>query len=218
MRKLNIVLALLAVLVWGKVIYVISHQQSTNDWMRDRVVLLHSNVGSCTGVAVKAPSGKVYTLTAAHCRELIVNSMVMAQLENGTEVPLKMVAIDIKHDLMLLSDANDEKAEKSITIADKIEDKHLAVHTMTRGLGLPSHRADGEFLKEITFMFPSRDSASSEMQITEMMITAHADPGSSGGPVLNDREELVGIVSCILNSQITTIVQLKDIKAFLNGH
>jgi hypothetical protein len=199
---------------------------------RDRVVLIHSNAGSCTGVKIQAPSGINYILTAGHCRGLVVDGLVDVKFEDGTEHTVRQVSEDLNSDLLLLEAADKE----SVSIADKaaIHDK---VHTMTHGRGLSAYRTDGELLEEdmvhIPFFPIANDADVNNCQAPKFEIipqifflvcaihgmqtqsTAWIIPGSSGGPLFNANSELIGIASATSPDRISSWVTLKDIKAFL---
>ncbi len=183
-------------------------KQTPDEYSRERVVLLHSLLGSCTGVEVRSPKGKVYTLTAGHCIALFFDETlsVTARLEDGREYSVKIVAKDKNADLLLLQGVGD----KSVLIADKAPVIHEHIHTMTHGLGFPSYRTDGEVLMEQIVSILDIPTC------FELFVTAQVYPGSSGGPILNSKEELVGIVSISMGETIFSgTVTLRDIKAFL---
>lgn len=229
---------ILAVLLMMSALVVTSlyARQSPNDYVRDRVVLLSSTRGTCSGVEIRSPSGKPLTLTAGHCSELLVNGKMVAETEDGKKYTLSLVALDPKSDLMLLTGIPGRHLE----IAAKYESKHQHVHTMTHGDGMPSYRTDGEILKETdnqvtVFVIMSDADLTAcrvkggktmitsffEMSCIEiyhsMMTTAKVVPGSSGGPVLNDKEQLIGIVSISNQIGFSGMVTIQDIHAFLKG-
>lgn len=226
-RRLLILCALTSILLGMAVCY-----KSNDTYDRERVVLLHGPKGTCTGVSVKAPSGKLYTLTARHCSDMLVKDKILARLEDETEVELKLVAIDPKSDLMLLSASMGESTKVASSVG-----KHERVHTMTHGLGMPSYRTEGEYLiiQDVPVI---SGYAMSLQQIKEcqakhgtiemlviipvcsikyhvMMMTAAVEPGSSGGPVFNSSEKLVGIVSLKGEDGLSGATPLESIITFL---
>lgn len=205
----------------------------SDSYIRDRVVMLKGDVGGCTGIEVKAASGKIYTLTAGHCKGITTTGVYKATLEDGSEVELKKVAISVKDDLMLLTAASD----KSIDIATSIF-QHQPIHTMTHGELYPSHRSDGEILEERIIqvaMYPLLTEEDTDQcrkdgntmgfsffegpvcvaNLLNLMSTARVRPGSSGGPALNDANQLIGIVSTTEESGISGLVPLRIIQQFM---
>lgn len=212
----------------------IMDNKSSDEYLRDRVVLLQSSKASCSGVSVKAPSGKSYVLTAAHCVVVLSEqNEVQGTLEDGTKVLLHEVDIDAFADLMLLSDAG----VPGLEVADKMA-KHEKIHTMTHGRAMMSYRTDGEIVdrRDLHIMesFIGSDDdvaacrAKPEHDIGEgpfglpvcaktlhlTGMTAHVEPGSSGGPIVDSRNRLVGIVSAT-DGVFGYMVNLEDVKAFL---
>ncbi|CAM6005996.1 unnamed protein product [Sphagnum balticum] len=187
-----------------------SNVKASDDYIRDRVVLLHGDPGTCTGVQVIAPSGAVYVLYAAHCAGLAENGHVLALDETGVDYEIEIIDIDEVHDLMLLSshDLNGIAVAKSLS-------PHEKIHTITHGQGYPSFRTDGEILEErtediavfriVTPMGLLKCLSVSNQRVEldpkkkpycvqskdMMMSTAPILHGSSGGPAVNDAGELI---------------------------
>lgn len=214
------------------------HKKASDSYVRSTVVLLKSPSGSCTGVQVEGAKGGVYVLTAAHCRPLLIDDKVLAVNEDGAETVLSFVAEDPTSDLMLLTGS---AIFGHVAIAKDLG-FHEHVHAMTHGHGAPTYRTDGEILDRFTVSFLAFEilaekdidaclaKPKNEIKVdfmsgrvycvatmSEQRTTAGAIPGSSGGPLLNDSGELVGIVSCgnpdlpIFNFYVT----LSDIQKFL---
>lgn len=210
------------------------HELKRSDaYIRHRVLLLFSATEACTGVEIVAPSGKHYTISAAHCKDLVINNKVQAKDEDGKVHQIDFIGLDPEHDLMLLGPADD----KAIPVA-KDDHAHEKIHTITHGMALPSYRTDGELLEEKTVTVNgepiespeelekcpitpySRPAAGifglyCELKLTLMLSTAMVMPGSSGGPALNKDGELIGIVSISDGDKLSGLVPLRDIQAML---
>jgi S1-C subfamily serine protease len=213
---------------------------SQDDWARSKVYTLQSKQGMCSGVAVKGDSGKDYILTAGHCSPLIDSiGNITAIDEDGQTYTLKVVEEDPYADLMLLESAG----ERGVKVADEVE-THEHIWTMTHGHAMPSHRSDGEALENRPASFPLFQVTTPDQLIacnqvpkqssvlilneqgiavicimseTALASTAAIQPGSSGGPVFNDKNELAGIVSAT-DGTFSYFVTLNDIHRFLRAY
>lgn len=209
---------------------------TTDSYSRDRVVMLKGANGQCTGVQVVAPSGLIYILTARHCEAILSNGRATAILENGRKATTIEIAIDPNSDLMLMTPVTADY----LTIADSAM-KYQRVHTMTHGNGLPSFRTDGALLEvkdiaidigPITNIIDALNCQLKKDQVIipgeppvcakklhSMASTAYVIPGSSGGPLLDAHNRVVGIASATrYGSIVSFFVTLSDIKRFLRNH
>lgn len=227
------ILYLMVVIFGGTAI--LKHVKSQDSYIRQRVVQLQSERGGCSGIQIQVPSGKVYTLTAKHCYGLLENGKIKSTNEQGKSEMISFVAIDDKADLLLLTAP---AHALSIQVGLKM-DKHEHIHTITHGALFPSYRTDGEILEELTIhaaLFPIMEPDDFErclankmepimdmdlgiicaMSENVMMTTAMVAPGSSGGPMLNEAGDLVGIVS-VSSGPFSGMVPIQDIQDFLVG-
>lgn len=206
-----------------------------DSYVRNRVVLLYTANAYCTGVEVVVPSGKTYTLTARHCKALLDSTdHILAKDEDGKDYRIKLIAVDPNSDLMLLQGIG----VPGLKIADKIY-SHEKVHTITHGGGMPSFRTDGELVKDIDMNINMGNILTDEdavkcksiknttisdkfmpplclIRLHLMLSTAVIIPGSSGGPLLDENQNIVGIVSAVGGSSMFgAYVTLSDIQKFI---
>lgn len=191
------------------------NQFAKDNYVRDRTLLLLTpGVGSCTGIKIISPKEhKAYVLTAAHCHALAITdivtgkSVLLSRNENGDKAELEVLEVNVDMDMMLLS----SPYEDGLNIADKTY-LHQHVHSITWGMGMPPFRTDGEILFPETLWNAFGMGGLSLRTITTMPVI----PGSSGGPMLNDNNELVGVVLALfVGTPFTQESSLSDIKTFL---
>lgn len=199
---------------------------------RSRTVMLVSTEGSCSGTQIKAPSGKDYILSAAHCKPIAFGdgSQILVIDEQRHMYPRKIIAIDVKKDLLLVEGI---PYMEGVPIAKSARTGDV-VMSFTHGLGLPAYEAVGKLLGPVhTIFIPKAMEDEADMakcrhpiisfmglfcmephrtQETSMKVL----PGSSGGGVLNMSGEIVGVVSAGDTSTFMgELVSLKDIRQFL---
>lgn len=203
--------------------------------IRSRIVMLKSERGSCSAEQIQTPSGKDLIISAAHCLPLAKNGMVEVVSEDGTKLMRKIIAEDPQSDLLLIEGMPNLKGLKIAPHSHK----HQHVRTFTHGSGYDTYKTEGVLVQNAKIQIgisevssPEDEAACRKMpkndvlqslfgsiciiNVEEMASTAKVVPGSSGGAVLNDAGELVGVVSATDNSgSFSYFVRLIDIQAFL---
>lgn len=212
----------------------------SESYIHDRVVRISSPHGMCSGEQVHSPSGADYILTAAHCKILSDNGNYKITREDGSVLIRKQIAEDPNSDLMLLEGV---PGLRGLDIASDLK-KNEHVRTFTHGKNMDTYKTEGEIImiKEIQIMIsiinsPEEADACSKMpknkvmsamppfdmiqacilDVKEVAMTAKIVPGSSGGPVVSDSGELLGVCSAS-DGDFNYIVDLSDIVKFLHAY
>lgn len=210
----------------------------SDSYIRDRAVKLSSAKGSCSGVQVRAPSGVDYILTAAHCRVLAEDGSILVTKEDGSVLLRKVIQEDSQSDLLLLQGLPNVRG---LSIADyNMRFNH--VRTFTHGAGLSTYKTDGHTIqdREIQVLVSLGDDPEAPpcegakyrkmavesifgdmmaciMDVEETVTDAMIVPGSSGGMIVDDSGDIVGIVSAG-GGGFGFLVRIQDIHNFLRGY
>lgn len=208
-------------------------------YIKAQVMKIYSGAGMCSGEQIIAPSGKTYILTAAHCRSLSdASGSFTVKTEDGRILQRKLIAEDPFSDLLLLE--GDVILPGLHIGGDLSESQHL--RTYTHGKRHETYRTDGEAIEIEQSQVMIKQLENPEEHCSEMpkikereipsvfgtfriclldtlqtSTTAKVVPGSSGGPVVDDRGNLVGVVSAT-DGDFGFLVTPKDIKAFLSNY
>ena len=174
------------------------------DVRNELVLLKRVDHGSCSGVRVKY-QGQYFTISAGHCYDLNFEGYVLQFDESGDKQVLEILKVDHVKDLMLLT----SPVHSGVYLADTIV-PHTRVHTITRGAVFPSFRTEGEIFVINRFI--------PELGGYKCISTAPVVPGSSGGPVLSARNQLIGIVSAEDRYGFSYFTCVNDIEAFLDEY
>lgn len=185
--------------------------------------------GMCSGEQVQGASGTNYILTAGHCAVFIEDGSVDVETEDHKKLKRHVVAEDPNSDLMLIEGL---PGIKGFSIANAAYPADW-VKTITHGWNLDTYQTEGTLIqiskidaplfsieegRKCTGMAKLRQEGEyCIMSVWEMISTAMIVPGSSGGAVLNNDNELVGVVSCG-SPPFSDFVTLSDIKAFLKNY
>lgn len=213
--------------------------------LRSKVVkLILPHVGMCSGEQVKAPSGVSYILSAGHCAKLAgPDGQLTIQDEYGHEMKRRVIQEDPNSDLLLLEGL---PGVEGIDIA-KSWHHGEHVRTFTHGNNLPTYKTEGELVSEEQIQValeevfsPDKLTSACDMpkekqidvpfsffkdviihacilDVREIVSTARIVPGSSGGMVVNDDGQLVGVVSAG-NAEWNLFVRPSDIVKFINNY
>jgi hypothetical protein len=204
---------------------------------RARAIRLTGSKGACSGTQIRAASGVDYILTAGHCREITDDDTVMAERPGWPPIVRRIIQVSEKTDLMLVEGLPGFPGLPVATREPRPGDRLTA---LTHGHALDVYRDDGEFIQLKIILVPVRPIASQDdeaacrlpkyrivdllfMRVCVLRIEAMVSkmpgivPGSSGGSVLNDLGELVG-VAFAGDGTFAFIVRSKEIRQFIRGY
>lgn len=212
----------------------------SDDWLRSRTVrIADAQDASCSGEQVRAPSGQDYILTAGHCASLAKDGTVIVITEDGRKLQRRIIEEDPNSDLLLIEGLPNLEG---MSIA-RSHEKREHVRTFTHGSRLDTYRTEGVYIQEqhidvplyiITDQHPESGCNMAKnkildvqffifemkfcaISVSEEVSTAFIVPGSSGGMVVNDSGELVGVVSAT-DTKFGFFVRLYDIHQFIKNY
>lgn len=212
----------------------------SDTYIIDRVVgLTNSDGGFCSGEQVTTESGQTYVLTASHCLSSpLSKDPFVAKTEDGKEYMLNIIKEDPNSDLLLLEGIPNLDG---LNIASSSWEREH-VRTFTHGHRFDTYITDGVLIqKDVASQVPLyMPKSEEELQKCRTMpklgliyidfidslycllvspttaVTAMTAPGSSGGPMVDDRGDLIGVVSAG-DGTYNYFVDLNDIKKFLHS-
>lgn len=212
----------------------IPHIQSaaTEKYVRDRVVWLASLQGMCSGFQAHVGDIDV-VVSAAHCSMLrSPEGNIMGRFDGQIPIPLQILFIDEEHDLMVLEGLPNRKG---LEIADHTDLFRLYT-SYTHGEMKPTWRADGVMYSEnehiLVGVMPvmsaddekkclknpknkiDKEASWCVTERDEMISSIYAEPGSSGGVVVNSQGQVVGVIN-IKTPSGSGIVPLKYLRSIL---
>ncbi|MFZ1799306.1 MAG: serine protease [Chitinophagaceae bacterium] len=128
--------------------------------------------------------GKGYLITNAH---VIKGSGAVVVNNKGNEFKAKIITVDIEKDLALLK-ISDDDYKKFNSLPYSISKSNIDLGTEIFTLGYPKD----EIVYNMGYL-SARNGFNGDT--TNFQISLNANPGNSGGPVFNNKGEIVGIIS-----------------------
>jgi len=237
MKKMKLRVLCVALLT-ATVLHVCS--MKSEGYIRKRAVTISAGRSLCSGEQVRAPSGVDYILTAAHCKEIAINDVMTIIDADGNVLSRKVIAEDPKSDLLLIEGLPNLRG---LDIAHSV---YAAEHvrTFTHGARMATYKTEGELIqtKQVQIMLGLLGSPEAEkacasqpkykvvhaeppfdmiaacvLSVDEAVSTAKIVPGSSGGMVVDDAGDLVGVASAT-DENFNYFVMLSDIQRFMSGY
>jgi len=127
---------------------------------------------------------KGYLITNAH---VMKGSGAVVVDNKGNEFKAKILAVDVEKDLALLK-INDDDFKKFNSLPYSISKSNIDLGTEIFTLGYPKD----EIVYNMGYL-SARNGFNGDT--TNFQISLNANPGNSGGPVFNNKGEIVGIIS-----------------------
>lgn len=211
-------------------------QVEANEFAKKSVVMIYSQSGGCSGVNVKTPEGKFYIVSAGHCRGLLWAKFAMLEDYSGSSYVVRFIKESKMDDLMLLEGVPTLPYLELPSYTDLKEG--TKIKTYTRGGGAPTYRTDGiiKGVKSVQdfrvgdmrlcslgipkYVFKINEQPGIRfkecvLKVHTTVTTAKIIPGSSGGPLLDLDNSLIGIVVGADIYGSSYFAPLETVRAFL---
>lgn len=211
----------------------------SDSYIRNRVVRLMGQGGMCSGEQVRAPSGQDYILSAGHCKDLQKDGQITVITEDGRKLDRKILAEDPNSDLLLLEGLPNFKG---LDVAQEVN-RYDHIRTFTHGKNMDTYSTDGVIIgkEKITvpiFTIDTEETAvkcsmpKHKIEVIDMIFfsakvctlnvestvsTAGIVPGSSGGVIVDDNGDIIGVASAT-DGRFSYLVTLTDIQLFLHNY
>lgn len=213
----------------------------SDQYIRNRIVKLISEKGQCSGEQVRAPSGKDYILSAGHCKAVLSGDSFTVISEQGVSIQRKLIAEDPNSDLLLIEGLPNLRGLDLADYTSRFEHGR----SFTHGKGLDTYSTSGIYIqkKQIEVPVSQIETLEDELDCTKMnknkvlevdafyyiiikycVMSVFEDvtsisivPGSSGGAIVNDYGNLIGVASAS-DGFFGYMVPLESIRPFLAGY
>lgn len=208
LKKFYVLLLVLILVLTGydayakvKNYYRIAEKQrgESNAYVRTRVVQLFGDDGGrCSGFLVKSKKGRIFILTARHCQSHLFNERMIAADSKGSLYSVKVIKVSTVGDVMLL----DGFGKTYLELAENNK-QFERVHTIAYHNSRGPYREDGDcicFSDALPLYAPLTMPCNTSNKAVlggTMIMSMKVIPGASGGPILNYKDQIVGIVSYI---------------------
>jgi serine protease Do len=203
-RRLKVLLCVLAISCG---LAIVKHHHTNPRVLKDSVVelVISTGNGGATGFEIKAPSGRVFTLTNKHvCEAQATNAVLEDRI-----IPLRVIEISDTTDLCLMEGI---AGKSGLSLAGYEPEQGDIVYTLGYGMLLGLAETQGEFVG----MVPAKVLTVTNPNYTTAPILA----GNSGSPAFNEYGEVIGV--CYASSdQIDNrafLVPLQQIEDFLKPY
>lgn len=178
---------IMSLLLWTPVHAHSDRTSDIQDWL-DAVVLLTNNGAFCSGTIV---DDKGVVLTAYHC--VASGRMTSVQTRSGNTYVGETVAVDVKHDLALiqLREWSSNTAFSPLSVQNEQPNQGELVYA----LGHPLAPYERKPMLKGTLQWSVSQGIVSAIGDRLIQVDAPLNPGNSGGPIVNESGEIIGVAS-----------------------